>query len=74
MGQPRPHDGTAALDCCFLQDGRVCDHRCGLTIQDVDKVLSGERLGEIIAAVQSHTQQQQLEELLSEDAEMAAAG
>jgi hypothetical protein len=40
----------------------------------VDKVLSGERLGEIIAAVQSHIQQQQLEELLSEDLGIAAAG
>lgn len=50
---------------------RITDHRCGFNIHDIDGVMSGERLQEIIDAVSKHDIQQQAKALLgSEEATM----
>lgn len=43
---------------------RITDHRCGFNIHDIDGVLSGERLQEIIDAVEKYDIQQRSKQLL----------
>ena len=55
---PPPSDTpptTAAVPCCAVQ-GRVTDHRVGVTEHGMDGVLSGERLGVFVEALRLHEQ------------------
>lgn len=45
---------------------RITDHRCGFSIHDIDGVMSGERLDEIIEAVRAHDTQQRIK-LISQE-------
>jgi protein subunit release factor A len=52
--------------------GRVTDHRIGLTIGDIDRFMQGERLGELIGGLVEHEQSAALDEWL-EDASLNKA-
>lgn len=58
--------------CCWvlahlLQQGRVVDHRCGTMTQDVEGVMSGEKLGLLVEAMQEYSAQQRLVAVLEEE-------
>lgn len=45
---------------------RITDHRCGFTLHDIDGVMSGERLDEVIDAMAAYETQQNSDKLLKE--------
>ena len=61
-GQVGSGDRSERIRTYNFPQGRVTDHRINLTLYKLDQVISGEALGEIIDALQSHDQAERLAE------------
>ena len=54
--------------------GRVTDHRIGLTLYKIDRILAGEALDEIVDALTAHDEAERLAAMGAEDAPAGAGG
>jgi peptide chain release factor 1 len=61
----RTGDRSERIRTINFQENRVTDHRIGLTLFGLNDVLSCEKLAEIIQALASKDEQEQVEEMLA---------